>query len=110
MFFVILNFVIIAIMSYIWGFDICIIVMTLGLAGVIYGVVVLGMLGLLIFASSVIIMSITCKKYIITKNSCDEDSRRGYMWLYFAFIIIAICVLFIMSLLFSSIHIFVIVE
>lgn len=49
LFFKILDILILILMSYIWGFDICVIILTLGLAGVFFGAIVLGGFGLIIF-------------------------------------------------------------
>lgn len=110
LFFVIVDFVILGLMAYIWGFDLCIIVMTLGLAGVIYGVLLLGVLGLLIFFVIILVLSVACKKFFITKNICDSEVKRDYFRLFLVLIFCGTAVLFVMSLLFSSIHIFVIVD
>lgn len=110
LFFVIVDFVILGLMVYVWGFDLCIIVMTLGLAGVIYGVLLLGVLGLLIFFVIVLVLSVACKKFFITKNICDNEVKRDYFRLFLVLIFCGTAVLFVMSLLFSSIHIFVIVD
>ena len=109
-FFVVFNFIVLLIMAYIWGFDICIVVMTLGLAGVIYGVLILGLLGLFVFLSIIIIMSIACKKFFVTKNHCDNDLTTQYFKTFCIFIVLGIVLLFVMAILFSSIRIFVIVE
>ena len=109
-FFVIVNFILLALMSYVWGFDICIIVMTMGLAGVVYGILILGLLGIILFFTIILIMSITCKRFFITKNICDNETKKEYFKVFCCIIIIGIIVIFVMSLLFSSIHIFVIVD
>ncbi len=109
-FFVVVDFVFLALMSYIWGFDICIIVMTLGLAGIVYGVVLLGVLGVIIFFLIMFIMSVACKKFFVTKNICDNETKKKYFKLICVLVLICVAILFVMSLLFSSIHIFVIVD
>lgn len=109
-FFVVVDFCLLALMSYIWGFDICIVVMTLGLAGVIYGILFLGVLGLVVFGIITLIISIACKKFFVTKNVCDNEMKREYFKVNCLLILLGIAILFVMSLLFSSIHIFVIVD
>lgn len=110
LFFVVIDFILLGLMSYVWGFDICIIVMTLGLAGVIYGIVFLGVLGIIVFISILLLMSIACKKFFTTKNVCDNETKKDFFKLFCVVILLGIVVLFVMSLLFSSIHIFVIVD
>ena len=109
-FFVVVDFILLSLMAYIWGFDICIIVMTLGFAGVIYGIIVLGVLGIIIFLNITIILSLVCKKFFEFRNNCSNEIMREYFWQYFILVILGILTLFIMSLLFSSIRIFVIVD
>ena len=109
-FMVVVDFILIAILSYIWGFDICIIVMTLGLAGVIYGVVVLGLLGIIINSMIVGVASCVSKKFFTFKNNCDEDIKRQYCVVFLVLILFGLCVLFVMSFMFCSIRIFVIVD
>jgi len=109
-FFIVVNFLVLAIMGYIWGFDICIIVMTLGLAGVVFGVLILGVLGFLLFFVIVLILSLVSKKFTTYKNFCDNESRKNYFKLLILFLIIGILIIFIISILFGIIHIFVIVD
>ena len=109
-FFVVVDFILLAILSYILGFDICIIVMTIGLAGVIYGVLILGVLSILIFSVIIIISSIVCKKYFTTKNACSNENNRQYLAVFLCFVVLGCAIIFVMSFLFSSIRIFVIVE
>ena len=109
-FFVVLNFILLAIMAYVWGFDICIVIMTLGLAGVIYGVLVLGLVGVSVFLTIIILMSIVCKKFFITKNICDTHLNKQYFTIFCVFVALGITLLFVMSIVFSTIRIFVIVE
>ena len=109
-FFVIVDIIIFSLFSYIFGFDICIIILSFGLAGVIYGTVVLGVLGVLSFIVLTAILSVATKRYFITKKSCDINSPNYYIRLNIGLICIGVLLIFIMSILFSSIHIFVIVE
>ena len=109
-FFVVMDFLLLSVLSYIWGFDICIIVMTLGLAGVVYGVLVLGLIGIIIFSIIIYIFSIACKKFVTTKNTCPTELNRQYLVVFLCFTVVGILALFVMSLLFGSIRIFVIVE
>lgn len=109
-FFVITDIILFALMTYVWGFDICIIVMTLGLAGVVYGVLLLGILGVSLFFVIILAIAVVCKKFFITKNICDNETKSNYLKLFCLFILLGTAILFVMSFLFSSIHIFVIVD
>lgn len=109
-FIVVCNFLIFALMSYVWGFDICIVIMTLGLAGVVYGVLILGVLGVFLFFIVILMFSILCKKYYVLKKNCNRDINNNYLKLYIILFLVGLVILFVLSILFSSIHIFVIVD
>lgn len=107
---VVLNFILLAIMSYVWGFDICIVITTLGLAGILYGVVLLGCIGLLIFINIIIIQSVACKRFCETKNICSQEQKQQYFKIFFVLLFCGALCVFVLSFLFCSIHIFVIVD
>jgi len=109
-FFVILNSVILSLMSYIYGFDLCIVIMCLGFAGIILGSLILGVLGISIFICIIFIMSIATKRLKERKSTCCSLEKSDYLRLYITFIILGILLIFLMSFLFSIIHIFVIVD
>lgn len=107
-FMVCVNIFLLFIMSYIFGFDLCVIVVCLGLSGIIFGVLFYGMLGIVVFSLYICIMSISSKN-AIAKDKCN-NSFKEIINENMPFILMAIVVLFLLCLLFSIIHIFVIVE
>lgn len=110
LFMIIVNCFLIFFMSYIYGFDLCIIILSLGLSGVIFGILILGVLGVFLFLTFLLIISIATKRYFVNKKSCDGVQSGSYLRLYLMLIIVSEIILFVMCLLFSIIHIFVIVE
>lgn len=102
------NIFLLFIMAYIFGFDLCVIVVCLGLSGVIFGVLFYGILGIIVFALYICIMAISSKN-AIAKDKCN-NSFKEILHENMPFILFAIIVLFASCLLFSIIHIFVIVE
>lgn len=110
LFLIIVDCFLIFFMSYIYGFDLCIIILSLGLSGVVLGILILGVLGVLLFLIFMLIVSIATKRYFINKKSCDGVQGSTYFKLYLLLIIVSEIILFVMCQLFSIIHIFVIVE
>lgn len=109
-FFVVLNVILLTLLSYIFGFDLCIIVTCLGLSGVILGVVFWGLLGVIVFVTLMIITAIACRRCKDRRSACQSFDNSGYIRMYLLFVVIGLIVLFLMVLLFSIIHIFVIVD
>ena len=109
-FMVIVDSIILTLMAYIYGFDLCVVVLSLGLAGVIFGIVILGVLGILVFLGLILIISIATKRFLISKKMCDGAPPGYYSKLYVLLIVISVIIIFVLSLLFSIILIFVIVD
>lgn len=106
----IVQCVIFILFSYILGFDTCVIIITLGLSGIIFGILVYALLSILIIINIIILMSIACKRLKDRKKSCQTFEHSQYVKLYILFIIIGEILLFLLSILFGIIHIFVIVD
>ena len=107
-FMVVINVFILFLMSYVFGFDICIVIMCLGLSGIIFGVLFFGLFFLCVFLMYMCIMSIICKA-VINIEKCEYTFKVVFInCLYF--ILASLILLFLSSLLFSIIHIFVIVD
>lgn len=106
-FFIGLIAIILSLLAYIFGFDLCVVIVCMGLAGVILGIIFMGLLGLVIFSLFICILSIVCKRILKDKN-CDDRKLffRTILFLFF----LALVVIFFYCLFFSLIHIFVIVE
>lgn len=104
---VIVNIFAMFLMSYVFGFDLCIIVVCLGLAGIILGILFLGILGVGVFGAYISIMSIVCSQSFRKDTCCTFKSLFANC---FVFVLIAIILLFFSSLFFSIIHIFVIID
>ena len=109
-FFEIVNYVIIIFSSYIFGFDVCIIIITLGLSGVVFGVLIYGVLGILTIFTLLFILSIACKRIRDRKKMCQTHEYSDYKKLYLIFVFLGLLILFVLSILFGIIHIFVIVD
>lgn len=109
-FFIILNYLFFMLFSYIFGFDLCVIITCLGLAGIILGIAIWGVFNLFIFIMIMLILSIACKR-VKEKNCSAQTFNNGtYRKIYFLLILIILILIFLMCILFSLIHIFVIVE
>lgn len=106
-FMVVVNIFAMFLMSYVFGFDLCIVVVCLGLAGIILGILFLGVLGVGVFGAYISIMSIVCSQ-AFRKDTCNTFKSLFANCL--VFVLIAIILLFFSTLLFSIIHIFVIID
>lgn len=102
-----INVFLLFLMAYVYAFDLCIVIVCLGLSGIICGALFLGVLGILVFLSYICIMSIVAKN-IISKDRCIELKMVIHNCLYF--FVLAIIILFLSSILFAIIHIFVIID
>lgn len=109
-FFVVVDTIILILSSYILGFDICVMILSLGLSGIIFGVIVFGVLGILVMIVLMALLSITCKRLKERKNSCETLDKKSYIQMFFVLVLLGVTFLFLFSLLLSIIHIFVIVE
>ena len=110
MFLIVIDSILLFLMAYIYGFDLCIIIVTLGVAGVFFGILIWGLLGVLLFFILISLLSLICSKVREEKRSCSSNEKSYYVKAYIVFLIISLFVLFLMCILFSIIHIFVIVE
>ena len=59
-FFIVVDVIILSIMGYVFGFDLCLIVVSLGLAGVVFGIFIMGLIGLCIFFICIMIFLKVC--------------------------------------------------
>lgn len=110
LFVIILDGLMLSILSYILGFDVCVVIISLGLSGVIFGVLIYGFFQILIVFNVILIMSIAIKRCRTKKKNCDAVSNSEYIKLYLIFVIITLIIIFLHSILFGIIHIFVIVD
>lgn len=109
-FFVVLDLILLGLMAYVYGFDLLIICISLGLSGIILGILFWGVLGIVIFELIIIIISIAWRRLREYKKSCIQYSNADYFKLYFFITLLTLLVLLVMCILFSIIHIFVLVE
>lgn len=107
-FFIVVDCVVMLLLSYIAGFDITIIFVTLGISGIILGFLTYGLVGLLFFANLSLIFAIASK--LSTKRRNCEIKDKGYIKLYFTLFLVGVLYLLLISMVFSIIHIFVIVS
>ena len=108
-FFVFIDGIILSLGSYIFGFDVAIMVVSFGLSGVIFGIFVQGFLGVLLFFLIILIMSVATKRYIVLRKNCSAIDKNCF-GVYITIIILGIGIIVINSIVFSVIHIFVIVD
>lgn len=107
-FFVVVDGIIMLLSSYVWGFDITIIFVCLGLSGIILGFLTYGVLGVMFFINLSLIFSVSSSLSFKRRNC--EISGRGYFSLYLSLFLVGVIYLFLISIIFSLIHIFVIVS
>ena len=106
----VIDVVIFALLSYIVGFDICIIIFNFGVAGVLFGILVLGLFQLVILLIIMLIISIAIKRIREFKKSCEGMPKTYFIKVYCLLLSVGVIVIFLMSILFGVIHIFVIVD
>ena len=106
LFFAILLFVLGA---YIFGFDLCVVILCLGLSGIILGIIFWGIGGILLFLSYIMLFSIVIKNNF-SKNCAGCYERNSYKKLCFLLVLVGLIILFFMCFFFSIIHIFVIID
>lgn len=106
-FFVVVDCIIMLLASYVWGFDITIIFVCLGLSGIILGTLTYGLIGVLFFVNLSLVFSVASTLSFRRRNC--EISGRGLGALYFSLFGVGEVYLFFISIIFSLIHIFVIV-
>lgn len=107
-FMIIFNSFLLFLMAYVYAFDLCIVIICLGLAGIICGVLFLGVLGIAVFIFYICIFSIVSRR-VVAKDRCENEFKVILVnSLYF--FILGIIALFLSAILFASIHIFVIID
>lgn len=94
---------------YIFGFDLCVLIVCLGLSGIFFGIVFYGIIGLLIYFLYIIMLSIISKS-IISKKINDRYCNKVRFKECVIFSLIGVILIFFMVFFFSVIHIFVIIE
>lgn len=107
-FMIVINTIILVLIAYIFGFDLCILMICLGLAGVILGALFIGLLGIVCFGVYILILSIQAKK-VLYKMHCEEE-KLYFLKCYLILSAIWLIIMLVSIMLFSIIHIFVIVE
>jgi hypothetical protein len=106
-FFIVVDIIIFLLLSYIFGFDLFIIISTLGLAGIICGVLFRAILGIVLFYLIILIISIAIKRY---KMRYYCISHKEIYKAYLILILFSIVTIFLFAIMFSVIHIFVIID
>lgn len=108
--FVIIDAIAYAIISYIFGFDVCLFIVCLGMSGVIFGILIYGIFGLLILLLLGLIMAVAIKRIRGKKQVCETYDKNGYLKIFTTLLFLGCVLIFLMALLLSIIHIFVIVD
>jgi len=109
-FFIILNFIVFMLISYIFGFDLCVICVCLGLSGVVIGILIYACVGIPLILLFMLYFSIVCKECRDNKRGCSRLSAKDKRYLFLILFILFLFLLLVWSILFSIIHIFVIVD
>lgn len=106
-FMIVIDAILLLLIGYVAGFDICIIFICLGLSGIVLGFISYGVIGLLFFANLCLILSISSKMAMCKSNT--EIRNKGFFKFCFVLILIGALYIFLISFIFSLIHLFVIV-
>ena len=96
--------------SYIYGFDICIIFVSLGIAGIVLGSISFGFMGVILAFVIIVILSIASKRCTNKLTAGRFCNNFEYFKLYFSLLLVVLVVLFLICFVFNVIHIFVIVD
>ncbi len=107
-FFVVVNVLIFMLFAYIFGFDLCVVIICFGLIGVILGLLVQLIFGVLIFVVIMLLLAISIKRFR-NHNLCRLSQKNEYLHLYLWLTVVGLVLLFLFCLSFSIFHIFVIV-
>ena len=106
---VVITNILLFFLAYMFGFDLFIIIVCLGLAGIVLGILTYLFFGIIMFISYILILSVISRR-LWDKSICDNNTSKDDLKLMILFIVIGIIALFCLSFFFSLIHIFVIVE
>lgn len=106
-FMIVIDAILLLLIGYVAGFDICVIFICLGLSGIVLGFISYGVLGLLFFANLCLILSLSSKMAMCKSNMEIRD--KGFFKFCFLLILVGIIYIFLISFIFSLIHLFVIV-
>ena len=106
-FFIVVDVIIFLLLSYILGFDLFIIISSLGLAGIICGILFRAILGIVLFYLIILIIAVAIKRY---KMRCYCVTHKEIYKAYFILILFGIVTIFLFAIMFSVIHIFVIID
>ena len=101
-----INCCIFSLISYIFGFDLCIIIITLGLSGIIFGILFRGVWIFVLFIYILYLAVVT--KIAFSKDRCFDKKSLFKLFLILSFI--SLLILFVTIILFSTIHIFIILD
>lgn len=107
--FVVIDILILSLCSYIFGFDVTVVILSFGLTGIIFGVLVQFICGLLLLFLLMFLLAYVVKRLFVFRGNCITIDNQW--WRVLSLIIIAgIIVIIINTVLLSGIHIFVIVD
>jgi len=106
---IVITTLIFMIFLYIWGFDLYVMIVCLGIAGIIFGILFYGVIGIFVFFLYAIFLAIIFKA-VITKRINDKQFVSVKFKMCFLFCILTVILIFFMVFFFSVIHIFIIVE
>lgn len=107
---IVIDTLILALLSYITGFDACIVVTTLGLSGIVFGILVQGLLMVTILVLIIFVMAIVSKTVCLKKKTgcCSPLPSVWQPCCFLMLLGVGIIALYVVLL--SIIHIFVIVD
>jgi len=105
-FFVIVCHIILCLACYVFGFDLCIIMLTLGLSGIIY-CILFRVIWIFVIFNIIILLSVV-SFHVFAKSNCIP--KKYLLKLFLILAIVSAIILFLSIFLFSSIHIFIIID
>lgn len=105
----IIHIVLLFFMGYIYGFDLCVMIITLGLPGIFFGCVFYGFFGLVLFLLHITLIALFLKN-IYCKDVYQKVIIRSLCKSTLVINLLGVFILFLSVFFFNVIHIFVIIE
>lgn len=106
----ILEVIALMLLAYIIGFDLCVIFFSFGLVGIIFSIFIYGILMLFVCMTLIFILSFATKLLKNKVNCLVSRDKRGLKSVYLTFLILQFVILYVLCILLSILHIFVIID
>lgn len=105
----IIHIVLLFFMGYIYGFDLCVMIITLGLPGIFFGCLFYGLFGIVLFLLHIILISFLLKN-LYCKDTYQKVIIKSLCKSTLVINLLGAVILFLSVFFFNVIHIFVIIE